>query len=144
MLPPHDDNGLLPPGVHWAEWDEILDRFGATRWRRELLSGLYRAAIALKVAGCTTLYVDGSFITTKEHPGDFDGCWDPTHVQPARLDPVLLMFASPRAAQKAKFLGELFPSTAAADSRSTFFNFFQATRDDVPKGIVALDLRGLS
>ena len=30
----------------------------------------------LRAAGCKRAYIDGSFITTKEHPGDFDACWD--------------------------------------------------------------------
>jgi hypothetical protein len=144
MIPPPDHSGHLPPGVHWATWDEFAARFGTTPWRLELLAGLHRAATSLRSAGCRTLYVDGSFITTKKHPGDYDGCWDPTGVEFDQLDPTLLKFEPPRAAQKAKFLGELFPSTANADPFSAFFLFFQRTRNGQQKGIVALDLRRLS
>lgn len=27
MIPPWKD-GLLPPGIHWAAWEEIVERYG--------------------------------------------------------------------------------------------------------------------
>jgi len=66
--------------------------FGTTQWRRQLLSGLRAALEALRVAGCRRAYVDGSFVTAKEVPGDFDGCWEAEDVDPDALDPVLLDF----------------------------------------------------
>ena len=48
------------------------------------------------------MYLDGSFVTAKEFPSDFDGCWDPDGVDGAKLDPVLLVYDNLRAAQKAK------------------------------------------
>ena len=44
------------------------------------------------MAGCRRAYVDGSFVTAKEVPGDFDGCWEAEDVDPDALDPVLLDF----------------------------------------------------
>ena len=32
------------------------------------------AMVNLRDAGCKTVYVDGSFVTDKERPGDFDAC----------------------------------------------------------------------
>jgi hypothetical protein len=90
-------------------------------------------------------YIDGSFVTAKEIPGDFDGCWEATGVDPDRLDPVPLQFADRRAAQKARFRGELFPAEEGADPDGTsFLDFFQMDRDGNPKGIVAVDLGALS
>jgi len=40
MLPDFDRDGNLPPGVHEAQWDEIVRRFGWTSRRRKLLEGL--------------------------------------------------------------------------------------------------------
>lgn len=146
MIPPIDPvTGNLPPGVHEATWDEFLARYGYTPHRLALLAGLKLALDALRVAGCRRVYVDGSFVTAREVPGDFDGCWDVDGVDLGRLDPVLLTFANRRAAQKAKFRGELFPAVAAADRFGTrFLEFFQ--RDKLigeSKGIVAIDLEGL-
>jgi len=43
-------------------------------------------------AGCRTAYVDGSFVTAKEDPEDFDGCWESEGVSLKALDPVLCDF----------------------------------------------------
>ena len=159
MFPPLTPSGLLQPGIHWATWAEVEERFATTEWRRTLLDGVRRAAESLKEAGCRTLYLDGSFVTSKNHPGDFDGCWDPVGVDARKLDPVLLTFWDPvgvdarkldpvlltfgnrRADQKAKYHGELFISSSPADGGLTFLDFFQ--RDKAtghPKGIIGIDL----
>ncbi|MDO8689837.1 MAG: hypothetical protein Q7R39_07470 [Dehalococcoidia bacterium] len=84
-------------------------------------------------------------MTAKELPADFAGCWDAAGVDPQSLAPVLLDFRNRRAAQKAKYGGELFPADLDADPHGRrFFEFFQTDRDTgEPKGIVALDLGGL-
>ncbi len=143
VIPDFDLLGRLPPGIHFATWAEIAARFGGTVWRIRLLSGLRTALISLKQAGCRTAYIDGSFTTAKSDPGDFDGCWDETEVDPNKLDPVLLRFENKRALQKATFGGELFPSCAVADRRGTnFLAFFQIDKiTGDPKGIIAIDLK---
>ena len=84
----------------------------------------------------------GSFIATKEHPGDFDACWDLDGVDFDVIDEVLLTFDPGRRAQKARYRGELFPADAAADPLGTLFrDFFQRDRDGNPKGIIVIDLK---
>jgi hypothetical protein len=145
MIPTLRPDGNLPNGVHWATWQEINDRFGGTVRRRYLLAGLKRALDALREAGCTTVYLDGSFVAAKQQPADFDACWDPTGVDLGQLDPTLFDFEAGRRAQKRKYGGELFPATAVADTAgATFLDFFQTDRETgVPKGIIAIDLRGV-
>jgi hypothetical protein len=145
MLPPFEPSGTLPPGIHWTDWREFSTRFGTKAHRQRLLAGLKAALDALRRAGCRTVYIDGSFVTAKDVPGDFDACWDMAGVDPRLLDPILLTFDHSRAAQKAKFLGELFPSSFTANPQGlTFLEFFQVNKETgLPKGIVALDLRGL-
>lgn len=97
---------------------------------------------ALKLAGCQTVYIDGSFVTAKNIPGDFDCCWEPNGVDGTLLDPILLTFRPDTAIQKAKYYGELFPNVVEGNSGSLFLELFQIDRDNGdPKGIVALDLR---
>src|SRR5436190_23079014 len=109
MIPPFEPSiGLLPAGIHEATWEEFVARFGWTPPRLALLSGLKAALDALRVAGCRRAYVNGSFVTAKEAPGDFDGCWETDGVDPARLDPVLVTFDAHRRAQKTKYGGGLF------------------------------------
>jgi hypothetical protein len=142
MIPPFNKDGNLPVGVHEATLEEVTDKFGGTAHRQSLIKGLTAALKALKAAGCKKVYVDGSFITEKSVPGDFDGCWNVTDVDPTLLDPVLLDFAYSRAAQKAKYLGEFFPAQLVeGGSGDTFLDFFQTDRNTGdPKGIVAIDL----
>ena len=71
MMPPFEEYGLLPPGVHWTFRDEFLQRFGTRRWRLRLAPGIRAAIENLKDAGCLTVYVNGSIITAKEVPNDF-------------------------------------------------------------------------
>lgn len=145
-IPPFEDSGNLPEGIHEATWDEVVDRYGTTDRRRELLDGLQQALESLRAAGCRRLYIDGSFVTAKDEPADFDACWEAAGVDPELLDPVLLTFANRRAAQKERFGGELFPADWEADPHGTrFLDYFQ--QDSVTgerKGIVALDLEELS
>jgi len=107
-----------------------------------LLDGFGEAVASLRAAGCTRVYLDGSFVTDKEAPGDFDACWEASGVDPDLLDPVLLDFNDRRAAQKARYGGELFPAQVAAEPGGTvFLAYFQRDRQTgEPKGIVALDL----
>jgi len=142
MIPAFDPStGLLPPGIHETTWAEFVARFGWTPRRLALLAGLKAALDALRAAGCRRAYVDGSFVTAKAEPADFDACWDTDGIAPERLDPVLLTFDQGRRAQKEKYGGELFPADWPADpSGTTFLRFFQRDRSDREKGIVALDL----
>lgn len=144
-IPNFDENGNLPQGIYLATWQEVEQALAFNERRQALLDGLKRACQSLKTVGCRRIYIDGSFTTNKEFPGDFDGCWedntvDFVHLQ--KLDPVLLDFKNKRAAQKAKYGGELFPASTIADpvSRKTFLEFFQEDRDGNAKGIVAIDL----
>ena len=137
--------GYLPPGVHDATWDELVEVFAFNSGRVELLQGFRNALESLARAGCKRAYLDGSFVTAKQDPSDFDGCWETAGVDPTLLDPELLDFREGRAAQKARYGGELFLANAAADPAGTaFLDFFQGDREGRPKGIVAIDPGALS
>jgi RNAse (barnase) inhibitor barstar len=150
MLPDFEADGNLPAGIHWAEGlTEVIDKFGYTEHRRRLLAGLSLALDNLRAAGCGTVYLNGSFVTSKEHPEDYDACWDVVGVDVARLDPIFFDFKDFRAAQaaqKAKYLGEFFPAQLQEGfNRVSFMEFFQTDKNTgARKGIVALDLRRLS
>jgi len=57
MVPPFTASGNLPPGVHWATWDEVAQRFGTTPYRVRLVEGLKLALQSLARAGCRTVYI---------------------------------------------------------------------------------------
>ena len=134
-------DGSLPVGEHLATWLEVEARFGTAGVRRPvLISGLGAALSNLQGAGCTTAWIDGSFVTDKPEPNDFDFCWDETGVDLARLDPVFLDFSNARAAQKARYGGEMFPANASADSLGTPYRSFFQQKFGAPKGIIRIDL----
>ena len=112
--------------------------------RRQVVDGLEMAIDSLRRAGCRTMYIDGSVVPSQEIPNDFDACWDEEGVVPELLDPVLLQFDAGRAAQKAKYLGELFPASPGATVEGmSFLEFFQTDRETGgSKGMVAVDLGG--
>ena len=143
VLPPFDpETGRLPEGLHEADWDEVVDRFGWNPRRRQLLDGLADAIESLAAAGCGQIWLNGSFVRAKEEPADFDGCWDSQGVDIEALDPVLLDLSAGRRAQKARFGGELFPNVVEVASGLTFVEFFQNERDTGRKGIVIIRIGG--
>lgn len=145
MIPHFEPSGCLPSGIHPAEWDAVVTSFGTNEHRRWLLGGLHRALTQLRNAGCTIAYLDGSFVTTKTLPNDYDACWSAAGVDPAALDPVLLKFDDRRRAMNAKYLGDLFPAEVTEGGTGRrFLEFFQIDKSSGdPKGIVSIDLRRL-
>ena len=67
-------------------------------------------AIELLAESCTRSWLNGSFVTAKDEPGDFDACWDPDRVDVDALDSVFFDFASGRANQKARFGASCSPT----------------------------------
>jgi len=147
VIPPVAPDGNLPPGIHLATWPELVERFGVNAHRRSLLEGLYNALVALRSAGCPTVWINGGFVTLKEQPGDYDGCWEIGGVRVEELPRVFLVFEERRAAQKERYRGEWFPvrlgSGPAAVRQLAAFQIDHHTERS--KGIIVLELgeRGL-
>ncbi len=144
MIPNFNADGILPKGVHWADWSEINSRFGYTKYRQELLYGMQLGLDSLRQAGCKAVYIDGSFCTSKVSPGDFDICYDDTSIDwdlLEKINPTLLNFDNERRAQKIRFKGEFFPFSINASPTMVYFDFFQVDKHTGnPKGIVGLNL----
>ena len=137
--------GTLPPGIHPATWAEVEAAFGNTPKRNRLLAGLRLACLALRAAGVSHLYLDGSFVSAKRNPGDWDACYIGKGVDGSKMDPVLLDYSNSRAAQKAKYQGEVFVAEAAATILGQpYLDFFQTDKNTGRrKGLVCLDLGSL-
>ena len=135
--------GYLPLGIHQAAWDEVADRFGGNSHRRRLIAGLLAACRNLASARCSFVLLNGSFVSAKALPDDYNGAWETTGVDPDRLDSVLLDFSNGRAAMKSKYFGDLFTAASFAQPGVLYRDFFQSDRNGVPKGIVQIDLRSL-
>jgi len=128
---------VLPPGLYNATLREIEDRFCTNSHRKYLFEGFKKGVASLLCAGCNTIFLDGSFVSGKPYPRDFDVCWDPTGVDDKKLDPVLLDFSQNRRRQKQELNGEFFPASVLADGHRTFVDFFQRDRHTgKAKGII--------
>ena len=142
MIPVFNDLGELPEGIHWADWDEISTKFGYNLKRIKMLNGLMLVLNYLKVAGCKYAYLDGSFVTIKEFPNDYDVCWDIVGVDISILNnlvPELINFDRDRRNQKMLFLGEFLPYNPRLKSYS-ILEFFQFNRNDIKKGIIGIEV----
>ena len=144
MIPDFDKNGVLPNGIHWSSVDEVRAKLCFSIKRENLVNGLEKAIASLKKAGCDTIYIDGSFSTSKIDPGDIDVCWETDKVDLYLLksiEPVFFNFKNERVEQKAKFGCEFFPANAIAKPPNTLYiDFFQKDKDDNPKGIIGLKI----
>jgi len=73
MIPPFDDSGGLPPGVHAATLAEIDERFGRTSELRRVQMESVRWMIELaRRAGVQRIILNGSFVTDIMEPNDVD------------------------------------------------------------------------
>lgn len=73
MIPPCNDEGYLPPGIHRATLEEIAARFGRESEIRRVQMESLRWLIALAHrAGARRIVVNGSFVTDKLEPNDVD------------------------------------------------------------------------
>jgi hypothetical protein len=105
-------NGSLMPGVIEMSIAQMKTEFDRNAVRTRLCYGLEMAANHLRSCGCQMIYLDGSFVTTKLFPNDFDACWDESGVNLGQLIanyPVFFDFRNEREAQKLIYGGELFP-----------------------------------
>ena len=121
-------------------WNEVVQYFGYNYRRMRLLGGLEAACRNLSSAGCKWLLLDGSFVSAKLLPGDYDGIWESDGVDYHLLDPVLLDFSEHRASMKVKYFGELFPAYLNEASGQHFADFFRTDRNGVEKGLVRIKL----
>lgn len=132
---------VLPPGLHDSSLEEIAARFATTPHRRALYKGFVAASAVLSGAGCGAVYLDGSFVSDKPHPEDYDGCWEVAGVNPLLLDPVLLDFSGKREAQKRKYGGEMFIAELPGAPGMSFLQLFQVEKfSGRPKGILRIRL----
>ena len=135
---------VLPPGIHWAQLSEVAEQFAYNDRRAWLFEGVTMVVRSLASAGCSSMYLDGSFVSSKLEPEDFDGCWDPRGVRADLLHPLLLDFGPGRRRQKRVFRGEMFISGMPMSGGGTFLDFFQVEKyTGNPKGIIGIDLAAL-
>jgi len=135
-------NGTLDPGIHKMTWEEFNDFFSFSLRRKELLVGLEKVLLILKEIDAK-IYIDGSFVTDKLEPGDWDACFD---CPPDKLIELItkypIFFLPTSKPQKDLYKGELYYAQSDADGcGTTFLKFFQQIRGSSDKkGIIEIIL----
>ena len=73
MIPPCNEDGYLPPGIHRATLAEIAARFGQESELRQVQTESLRWLVDLaQRGGAKRIVVNGSFVTDKLEPNDVD------------------------------------------------------------------------
>ncbi len=145
MIPDFNSAGNLPEGIHLTTIEKLIERFGYNLKRAWLIDGLKLLIASLVKANCPLIYIDGSFVTSKEIPGDYDLCWSLIDVVEERLDPVLFDFTTTgRKKMEQKYRGDIFPAELPeGGSGKLFVDFFQTDKNTgEKKGIVAIKIGG--
>ncbi len=139
MIPRLNENGYLPRGIHKATVQEIKRRFGRGSTQRvELFEGITSVVRLLRrhKGSVRGLLLDGSYVTSKEQPEDFD-C---IVILGESFD-----FGSPEAGRlrraKELFNGHVLAVMETdAGERRRLVEFFGHDRDGKPKGLVEVAL----
>lgn len=139
MIPEFNKDGNLPVGVYDATVSEIEQRFGYNGRRRRLVQKLKLLIKGLTSAGCKTLYLDGSFTTSKEIPEDYDCCWETDGVDNT-IDPMIRAVKTFKKERKDKYGGDIFPRIPELGVDHFLF-FQQDSRTGKDKGIIRIHLR---
>lgn len=108
-----------------------------------MINGLELAMTQLKAAGCRTIYINGSFVTSEPNPNDFDAYYDndTVDIDYLRKNAPRLINSFDRQAQKSQYKGEIFRSDeSASDLGLNSLEFFQRHRMQNRKEIIAIDL----
>lgn len=154
MIPEFGNDGLLPEGIHETTWELFCTHFGkSSRKRKELIKKIEVVINILKEVGCKELYIDGSFVTTRNRPRDFDACWLREGVDLSRLNQIApILKRAPGFFRgvdcKQKYGGDIFPLTrlvpnpkSGAARDITYLEFFQMDKESgQQKGIILLKL----
>jgi hypothetical protein len=136
-IPNLEGSGLLPAGEHVCDLDEVEGMFAHNARRADLFRQLrpFRVMLEAQGLGQLPLYVDGSFSTSKDHPGDIDVVLDLTDATDEQEGSAFRLFALSHSQIKEEFSVDfyLFHPIAEKDLRA----FFQYVRIEV------LNARGL-
>jgi len=138
MIPDFELNGDLPEGIHNASLKEFKKKFVFNEKREILFEGLIILIKDLKKANCKIIFVNGSFVTNKDNPNDYDLCWDTNGIDYDKLSEELINYKKNREKMKEKYKGDIFPCDSKIRN-STFFKFFQTNKfTGNKKGIVKI------
>lgn len=142
-LPEFREDGWLPNGHHGADWEEIVARFGGRPGsRRERLTAklsyLWEALHAAGIPG--TILLDGTYISAKPEPGDFDILLiGPANIQMRKdTEPNLASLLDASSAEERGY--SLFFIPADSPAKEMLCTLWDFSKEGVAKGVVEIAL----
>ena len=134
-------DGLLPEGVHACTMTEVQDRFGKfqrSERRIKLTNALGQYLAALRATGFVRrVIVDGSYVSSKEEPGDIDlivvldaACDFASEVRPADYNAVS------RRQVRRRYGFDVMVVPEDSEALAEKFSFFQQDRGGRRKGLL--------
>ena len=144
MIPPFDEAGDLPPGLHTATWDEVrvrFCRFLQSDRRLLLCQRLEQLVEDARTCGIVTrILIGGSMVRATAEPNDFD-CIVVLHptTQYELLRPDQLQLADARLA-RGRYQGDIFVAREGQPTLPLYIDFFSHNRDGKMIGMVEVIL----
>lgn len=89
----------------------------------------------LQYSRCSKIYLNGSFITSKPEPNDYDLVWEPTGILPTKE---LKEFLHQREYRKEKHLGDIIVRYPEPPFHFDHFLQWQIDKDGNAKGIIRI------
>lgn len=145
---------LLPPGIHLMTIDELkktcVDNFPNSKRRPDIYLNFINF---LRFVSCINIideiWVDGSFLTEKEEPDDIDAVAfayhaDTVNITAAQKSVMDQVFSNP-VITKIRFMTDIRFCIKENDNMRSFWRgWYCFSRDEVPKGAVAIKIRGIT
>jgi hypothetical protein len=122
-------------------WDDFHAFFSFSPRRKKLLERLKTVIDILQNVGCSAIYIDGSFVTNKVEPNDWDACYMCSLDNRKKLEQKFPLYN--RKLQKLLYSGDLFYAYDFADEKDTaYLGYFQKIKGRNPKkkGIIKINL----
>ena len=144
MIPPFDDTGDLPPGLHTATWAEFrarFCRFAQSDRRLQLCQRLEQLVDDARASGIVTrILVGGSMVRVAAEPNDFD-CIIVlrAEIHYDTLRPDQLQIANARIARD-RYMGDIFIAREEQSTLSLYIDFFSRNRNGKIIGMIEVTL----
>ena len=137
-----DKNGNLRE-TKTLTYGEFEKEFGFNESRTDKLKRVLLFLKILKSLGCASVYIAGSFVTSKEFPNDIDLCVDATNIDYLKLTKEYPEFLQTKGIEKIKKEHSVHFAAFFDFGSTEILDWFKKDRDDNPRGLVKIYLNDI-
>jgi hypothetical protein len=122
--------------------EEFEQHFGTNEWRKQRIKNALIFFELFSDCGCNTVYIGGSFISTKVHPDDIDLCFDLQDVDYDKVGEVFPDFFDHNK------IGEIHRDLKCHilyfdKNNLQYLHMLEKDKNDYPKGLVKINLKDI-